>query len=306
VTTSTREYSKEGMPLRLFDTRGLEMEQYDRTVRELEALIVGRRRETEPARHLHVAWVCVSEDSRRVEDAESKLVEMFERVGVPVLGVITKSRSDRGFRAQVVRLLPQARNVLRVRAVPEELDDGHMIAPMGLVELAEATMEVLPEGQRNAFAAAQKASIGMKKNRARLAVGVAATTAFAIGATPIPFSDAVMLVPLQVGLIARISAIFGLSLGEGTLATIASSAVTGLGATMLGRSILGGLLKLIPGLGSVAGGAIAGSTAAAMTTAFGELYLDVLAVLLERKGGEVPGAEEVAAALNSALVHRRR
>ena len=54
-------------------------------------------------------------------------------------------------------LLPAAKNVIRVRAIPEVLDDGHTLPPMGLVELVNLTVELFPEGIKRAFVAAQKA-----------------------------------------------------------------------------------------------------------------------------------------------------
>jgi len=303
VTSSTKEFTKEGSPLHLFDTRGLEMDQYERTVKELNELIRSRRREKDPSNHLHVAWVCIAEDSRRVEEAESKLVEMFDSSDLPTIGVITKARSDRGFRAEVVRLLPGARNVLRVRAIPEELDDGHTLAMLGLQDLAALTFELLPEGQRSAFAAAQKANIGLKKEQARRVVVASAALAAGIGAAPIPFSDAIALVPIEVAMLARISAVFGLSFGEGALSTIISSAFTALGATALGRSIVTGILKLVPGV-NLAAGLVAGVTAAAMTTTFGEMYIAVLAALFEKSDGEPPTADDVAKAISEALLKR--
>lgn len=55
------------------------------------------------------------EASRRVEDAEIKLVEMLDKY-IPVVGVITKCGSDNGFRQTVQELLPKTRNVVRVLA----------------------------------------------------------------------------------------------------------------------------------------------------------------------------------------------
>ena len=66
---------------------------------------------------------------------------------MPVLGIITKARSDEEFRAEVQRLLPEARNVVRVRAIAETLDDGHTLEPMGLDDLIEATLGLLPDGK---------------------------------------------------------------------------------------------------------------------------------------------------------------
>ncbi|NCC35776.1 MAG: DUF697 domain-containing protein, partial [Chloroflexia bacterium] len=249
VTQHTREITKADIPVSLFDTRGLELADFATTLTELEHVIINRRSEPDPHRHIHLAWVCIAEDLRRVEQAESDLVARLNQLGVPVIGVITKARSDKGFRAEVQRLLPNARNIVRVRAIQEELDDDHVLAPMGLHELVELTMECVPEGQRSAFAAAQKINVELKRRRAREVVAVAAGAAATAGATPIPFADAVLIVPIQIGMLASITAVFGVPLSQGFLTTLIASASTGLAATITGRAIVSGLLKLVPGAG---------------------------------------------------------
>ena len=305
VTLSTREVTKEGVPLSIFDTRGLEMADFQNTRNELERLIKQRSSDRDPGRHIHVSWVCISEDSRRVEDAEIQLVDMLDG-HMPVVGVITKARADQGFGNEVQRLLPVLRNVTRVRALAEEDDDGHARPTMGLRELVEITDELVPEGQRNAFAAAQKADTNLKKKRAHRAVGVAVTAAMATGATPIPFADAALLVPIQVSMLAAITAIFGASLEEGVLTALVASAGTGVGATIAGRAIVTGLLKLIPGAGTIAGGVIAASTAGALTAAFGEAYIATLAILFERSQGEPPSPEDIIATFKDQLSIMKR
>src|SRR5712671_567313 len=129
VTTEIREYTKESVPLTIFDTRGLELDRYAETLQQLEELVVSRGRDADPMNHAHVAWLCISEESRRVEEGESKVADMFSRHGVPV---ITKVRSDNGFLAEVQHLLPTARNVVRVRALGDRDDEGNVIKPKGL------------------------------------------------------------------------------------------------------------------------------------------------------------------------------
>src|SRR5689334_10685606 len=106
VTREIREYTKPGLPIVLIDSRGLELEQFTETLSQLEKLVEERKRDGDPNRHVHCAWVCISEDSRRVDDGEIRLVEMLARHAVPILGVVTKARADQGFRAEVRRLLP--------------------------------------------------------------------------------------------------------------------------------------------------------------------------------------------------------
>ena len=135
VTRTTRLFSKEGVPLAIWDTRGLEMSDFDDTLNELTQLVEKRAKEPEPQDHIHVAWLCLHEDGRRVEPAETKLCRALAQ-HMLVLGVITKARSDDGFRHEVQRLLPETKNVVRFRAIAEKFDDsGHSLPPMGLDDL---------------------------------------------------------------------------------------------------------------------------------------------------------------------------
>ncbi len=280
VTQNTREIRKEGMPISIFDTRGLEMSAFKETSNELRDFIVHRRNEQDSDRHIHVAWLCIQEDGRRVEDAEINLCKMLAEQ-IPVMVVITKARSDQGFKADVQRLLPHARNTVRVRAIREIIDDDIELKPHGLETLVLATSELIPEGKRRAFAASQKASLEYKKSQSRIAIYAAAGLAAAAGATPIPFSDAAVLAPIQVTMIAKISTTFGLNISTSAIGTLVSSALGVTGATIAGRAIVTGLIKLIPGAGTVVGGLIAATTAAALTTSLGECYLLVLSNIYE-------------------------
>ena len=292
VTKCTRKISKKGVPLAIWDTRGLELDDFPNTRDELIALVKKRAASEKAKRHIHVAWLCVAEDGRRVEKAEIDLSRALAE-HMPVLGVITKARSDDGFRAEVQRLLPTTKNVVRVRAMAETLDDGHIVAPMGLEELVEATDELLPEAFQRAFAAAQKVSLQKKKKQAHAAVTAAAAAATGAGASPIPFTDAAILIPIQIGMLARITVVYGLDPTR-ELHTALLASVVGTSATTLGgRLIVTNLLKLIPGAGTAVGVAISASTAAALTAALGEVYIATLDYLYSKGDGAPPTIDEV-------------
>jgi uncharacterized protein (DUF697 family)/predicted GTPase len=295
VTPNTREIKKDGIPLSIFDTRGLEMADFSSTMNELKTLVSERSRDIDPKKHIHVAWICILEDSRRVQPAEEELCKMLAE-HMPVVAVITKIRSeksDRGFRAEVQKLLPMAANVIRIRALPEEEDDGSIKPVVGLKELVDLTMELVPEGHKRAFVAAQKIDVELKKTQSHVIVAGAAISAAGIAAIPVPFSDAVAIVPIQVGMLAGISATFGLSIDESFLTTVVGSIIVGAGGTLAGRMIVSGLLKLIPGVGSVIGSTISAATAATLTTAFGEAYIATLEMLFLQNKGEPPTPKEV-------------
>lgn len=293
VTKNTREIRKDGIPITILDTRGLEMSEFKETIAELEKTVQERCSDRDTNRHIHVAWICIQEDGRRVEDAEIELHKMLAK-HVPVISVITKARSDNGFKDEVIRLLPLSKGSVRVRAIPEILDEGHQLEARGLKELIDATSEVIPEGKRRALAAAQKASIEYKKVQSQKIVAAAATAAAAAGASPIPFSDAAILAPIQIGMVAGITSTFGLELSKGTLSTLVTSAIGVGGATFVGRAIVTNLLKMLPGVGTIAGGAISAATASTLTVALGQAYISVLAEIFLRNPNANPSGDTLA------------
>jgi uncharacterized protein (DUF697 family) len=303
ATKNTRKIKKKGVPLYIFDTRGLELDRFLESLTELEDLICGLAQSEDPNDHIHCAWLCISEDGRRVEDAEITLLNLLAK-HLPVVVVITKSRADNGFRSEVQRLLPKASNVIRVRSIPEMQDDGHLLVPMNLPDLVEWTMQVIPEGQKNAFAAAQRVTLRLKRERAHLIVASATTAAAGIGAFPIPFADAYLLVPIQISMLASITATFGLRVDTAFFATLVSSTLAGAGGTLLGRSVLGAFLLLIPGAGPFLNGLISGITAGLFTTAFGEAHIAAISQLIRDNPNRHPTAEQIASRLREEMSRR--
>ena len=300
VSTEIREIKKEGIPVTIFDTKGLELVSHKEDLRELVEFVKKKKREEDPNKHIHVAWLCILEGSSRVEDMETELARVLDE-HIPVIAVITKARSDNGFKADVQRLIPLARNVVRVRSLPETLDDGHRLEPFGLEELVDVTNEVVPEVQRGAFIAAQKVSLDKKRSAAAKVIAAAAATAAGVAATPIPFAHAIALVPIEVGMLARISVAYGLSADKAFLSTLVSSIFTGLLATVGGKAAVGGIFKLIPGLGSVIGGVIEAGVASTITVAFGTAYSTALYHLLKEDPNREVTPEDVVAQFKQEL-----
>lgn len=126
-----------------------------------------------------------------------------------------------------------------------------------------------------------------------IAAGLAASAA----AAPIPFSDAFALVPIQVGMIAKIGITFGMELDTAAITTLVTSTLGASAATLIGRSVVSSLLKLIPGAGSAAGGTIAATTAATLTKLLGNAYVAVLYDFCQRHPGKDIDTAMIAQAL---------
>jgi uncharacterized protein (DUF697 family) len=300
VTQNTRRISKDGIPVSIYDTKGLEVKDYKPILAELLGFIKGQNGQQDPQTHIHVAWLCIAEGSRRVEEAELDLVKELS-AHVPVIVVITTAVSDGDFKKTVQGLMPDARNVARVNSLPQQLDGGFTIPQHGLNDLVEITMEVMPDGQKNAFAAAQRIAIQQKVNRAHKVVAASATAAGAAAAVPIPFSDALAIVPIQISMLAGISACFGLDVSKGFLATVVSGSFSSLAGTLGGRAAVGALLKFFPGIGTLAGGVVSATVATSLTVAFGEAYIGTLQALLVGDPDRELSGQEVADAFKKRM-----
>ena len=107
------------------------------------------------------------------------------------------------------------------------------------------------------------------------AVAVAVGTTAVTGAIPIPFADAPLLIAQQVALMSTICGIFKIDIKKDGLKALATAALGTGGATIVGKTLATNLLKFLPGLGSVAGGAISAGTAGIVTLAMGKAFIQV-------------------------------
>lgn len=110
------------------------------------------------------------------------------------------------------------------------------------------------------------------KKRSHATVHAASLTSAIIGLSPIPFSDAFLLVPIQLTMMARLHKIYGQKFSENLGESLARELVI----VGLGRSAVGNLLKFIPAVGTVAGAAINAVVASTITQALGWVTVKML------------------------------
>ena len=287
VTQSIRKLEKEGTPLAIYDTPGLELQgdhSAENLLEQVTNLINEGIQSEDVNQAIHCIWYCINTASSRVEPTEMnflrKLGENTKRCNVPVILVLTQAFSKKKTEEMVTALRKEnlpVRQVVPVLAQDYEISEDYpKIKAFGIDKLVELMSELLPDTVRDTFIALQIASIDLKRKRARAAVTAAAGAAALTCASPIPFSDAAILVPTQVSMLAGITAIFGLPIEKAALTSIVSATIGTAGATVLGKTVVSNLIKMIPGAGTIIGAAISGTTAAALTGALGEAYIAIL------------------------------
>ena len=240
---------------------------------------------------IHCILYCVSVPSHKFENNEAEFIRLLQQKikthDIPIFIVLTQAFNKNDsveLKNYIASLGLKIKAIVPVLAEPYYVDEDYTVKPRGVAELAQMISDSIPESVQETFAAVQCANMDLKRQKARKVVAASAAAAAAIGAVPIPFSDAALLVPEQIGMMAGITAVFGIPVDKASLAAILSATIGTGGITILGKNIVSGLLKLIPGAGSIVGGTISAATAAALTSALGEAYIAVMLMIAK---GEV-------------------
>jgi uncharacterized protein (DUF697 family)/predicted GTPase len=288
VTEGLDYYHQPNTVLGLYDSRGFEIgEAGDKVLAELTAIVADSR--TKPmAEQIHAAWYTLRWSDRRFESQQVAFVQRLCEL-MPVIVVLTQVPANlAGQKHQDAVQLSRYIESLQLPLSPENRvimtnarADEFTGSPVhGLPELLEATSQTAPEAARRALTAAQLIDRERKRRDAAAVIGASAGSAAATGLTPIPFSDAAILVPIQIGMIAKISASYGVRLPEGKLASLVASIFLAGGATTAGRWLVASLLRVVPG-GQVPAMVISGAVAGGLTTAMGWAWVSVCERLLE-------------------------
>jgi small GTP-binding protein len=277
VTQHLKKISKDSVPVNLFDTKGLELEDIAREEVRNEILEEIEKREKSPDvnEHIHLMWYCISYESGRIEKEEIEWLRLFS-AKMPVILVLTQCISDdETFSKELDNMNLPVVNTVKLLAAPKKIMGNFEVPTYGLSTLVQLTFQVLPEATKRAFVNAQKTDIRLKVEQAKKwSLGFIASS-FGVGFTPIPFSDAIALAGIQITLITKITNIFGFPNSRALMQTIIS-AIAGSGtASLIGRAIVGNILKLIPAVGTFAGGLINGTVASTLTTSLAFAYIKV-------------------------------
>ncbi|MGT0089579.1 GTPase [Helicobacter pylori] len=294
LTQHLEKYVDEEKGLILWDTKGIEAEDYQNTMESLKK----EMEDLDEKRAIDVAYLCVKETSSRIEEREKELLNLTKEWNIPTIVIFTNTQEKAGdaFVKEAQKVINEEwgfggfiKAYARVNSVAFSFR-GMEVPVEGLKELVNETKKCLIDAKKNKekhFLLIQKANIQARKqamiDESKTIIHVAAGAAGAAGLIPIPFSDALAIAPIQAGMIYKMNDAFGVKMKD----SVAASLITGLlGVTavaQVGRTLVNGLLKFIPVVGSVAGGA----TAVAITEGIGFAYLKALETCFNDEIGEV-------------------
>ena len=289
ITTEIRKIEKKDYPMAIYDTPGFELSegQQAKVKEEIIELIHKGLATGDINNAIHCIWYCINVGGNRTFDQTEinwlkELIEKNKVTKVPIIVVLTQACPKT--KGKQMQTLVEKENLDIIKVIPvlaQDMDfDGEYVAKAyGLDQLVDIMSEALPEELQDTLQNVQKASLKSKKKRSRAVVAAASAVAFGEGFIPIPFSDAAVLIPTQITMIASITTNFGMSISKSVIMSFISSTIGTAGPTILGKSMVSNLFKLIPGVGTGVGGMISGSTASLLTTALGEAYIKFMEMI---------------------------
>lgn len=288
VTEGSHLYVMRSGVLGLYDTRGLEIGTSSEQLLADLGEFIASKRSRNATEHIHIAYYCIRAGDHRIEPAEQQFIRGLHEMGLPVFLVLTQVHQRGGVLRQ--EHLQFAQHLYDL-GLPVHSGRPYLTAALpdtqlgyeahGLPGLLEATYEKAPEAAQGALAAVQIVDRGLKRRAVKVRIGAAVTAASAVGATPIPFADAALLVPIQTGMMASISQVYQVPMDAALAASLAATSL----ATNAGRSLVGNLLKFIPGAGSVVGGGVSAAVAGAFTMAMGTVWGRICEMMVDGKFG---------------------
>ena len=285
ITGTTRElsiYENDRIPFRIIDTVGFEPS-YRKAAKAVRSVRKWSRdsviREERKEERISVIWCCVEGTSRKLFPETIKIMARAVSMwpSVPVIAVITKSYSLPERRENIMmvheafsshkKLFRSLKRIIPVVAMTYRLNDDAFAPPDGIIDLIDATNELLPEGIRASRADVSKYKMDRRRAFAHGSGGIATAGAAIVGAVPIPFPDAAILTPLEIAEINTISRIYGINKDEKLVRFVDSIVEVGTVSTAARAAV--NALKSIPGINAAAS-AVNAVIAASIVAAIGE------------------------------------
>ncbi|WP_103644616.1 YcjF family protein [Campylobacter concisus] len=265
----------------IYDTKGLEMKDFKATYADI-ANFLEEDSKKKAEEQIHVVWFCIAEPSRRIEEGEKKLFELFKQKDYTIITVITKAQQDQDennelFSDKVKSEFDIKDEILqRVMALEIKDDDGNIKPLKGIDELTKKTYDALPAASKQAFAKEQKYNKKIKYEASLSIINAYSALAGGVAATPIPFSDIALLLPTQIGMITHITCNYGFEASAENITKLATSFAAVAAGGFAVRAAVGSMLKFIPVAGTIAGGAFNATIATSVTKLMGNAYLAYL------------------------------
>ena len=229
-------------------------------------------------------WYCLDGMQHAIlqDDLDGLRAAVKQWPDVPLIAVFTHSLGTDERDLQNITMLQDAFDAYKrqkdlglrtkdiIPVLAQEFETPLGILPVrGLDRLVERTREVVASAELEASDRKVRAVVhDLKRKEANAAVAASAALAATIGAVPVSFPDATLLVPLQTAMLAKIARLYDLK-DKSAASQISEAALKAGATTIVGRSLLVAV-KGIPVVGTIGGSVLNAAVAAIVTSAVGE------------------------------------
>lgn len=258
-------FSSDKLPINIIDSEGYELENSSEFKNNLKEYIDSKFLNVSD--QIHLAWYCINVSSARVLSFDVENIKfLIDVLKIPTAVVFTQCDQDDEEGSTAIALAKVIENNFSTKIKTFQVSNRENLK-LDLDELISwSEKNISDDNVKAAFVLSQKSNLKLKNKIAHKYIVGAAATAAGIGATPIPVADSVALLTLQTGLAYKIFKIYGIQQGVGKIV------MEVLGArimSLIGKTLAGSLIKLIPGAGSMVGGLINATVASSLTFTLG-------------------------------------
>ncbi len=277
-TEKMQAYESEDLSFRLIDSRGFDYSFWgtQKTVKDMSDWMKSGLRDKKP--RIHMLWFCVDATSKRFTAKTLKTLEYVKKEwkDIPTIVVLTKSFFPAEDKENIEMVQETFRKMAKRTGRPVAIipvlaypPKGMEILPRGIEELICVTEENLDSAFKDSDEAVRRYDLKCKKANAQALTAVSASSAAVVGAIPIGVPDAVILTPLETGLITGISKIYGMNQKDDFTKTIASRIVEAGAVSMAAKAAIN-QLKLVPGVANLAADVLNAIVAGTIVFGIGE------------------------------------
>ena len=278
--------SENNLSFRLIDTMGFEASSFKirKAIRQVKKWTKEGAQNNNEDHQINAIWFCVEGTSGKLfpETIKNMLKATSIWKSIPVIVVITKSYS-KPERAANIEMVRDAYN--KFSTDPERLkgiipvvaktyvidgENGNFSPAEGIEELISITNSILPEGKKASQNDIASYNLNRKRVFAHGLVSAATVSAGVVGAIPIPFADAAILVPIETGMLLGISKIYGIK--SDVKSSVFLKTIVDTGTVSVAAKALISAIKAIPGI-NIAASIINAVIASSIVAAIGEVSI---------------------------------
>jgi len=208
------------------------------------------KKENQKVGGVHIVWYTISAAGKRFTDTDISIIKKISECKRYPLGILL-TKIDEVTEEQLASLSDSIQKEIPGAMIFKlsNVNDEAVQKFCDWKKLVDWTYNKLAKEYRYRFVSGLREGLAEKQKQARIAVALATAASAGVALSPIPFSDAALLIPIQTAMIFRISNLYGIGLGAGATASM----LTSVGLTTAGRMAAGNLVKFIPVFGTAAG-----------------------------------------------------